>query len=217
MELSAAEAGLLLTGRSSGDHKIAWLLDAVSRGAIEVDTSAGVVLRRGRVPGDSAVLDALFAAGEVPLEGYHPDFAKAWATIDAELDAWRRASGLWSRLGRLTKAGRRQRDALDVLRVDVLTGPIVPPVASGDGDFVTATVWATGLGFLNEWRARAAAMVESGMIADDSPEVRFLTDAVLLFAAGNRAILRTPYVGLREAGARVDRRENDSAWNTYLD
>lgn len=108
-DTSAALGGVIHLERVHDDHKMAWLLEAAIREEIVLDPQDDrpTITRGPAAPNATvgAVLDEMFGWGDtIELEKYDPDFATGWQTLDRELEAWRRESGLWDERGARRRA-----------------------------------------------------------------------------------------------------------------
>ena len=113
-ELTPAQGGVLHADAVRKEHKVAWLIDAVAHGLLDVERREGQVVllpgpaladpHRGDPSGDharaSALLRGAFAGRPtLPLGRYDARFADVWNEVGSLLAAWRGKSGLWDPAG----------------------------------------------------------------------------------------------------------------------
>src|SRR5204862_3118162 len=81
-ELSPPEGGIVLVESVRSEHKVAWLMNEAIAGAIDVDDSSSVVLRRRDFgdPSVAPVLNRMFGGrDEIHLGRYDRKFAAGWS------------------------------------------------------------------------------------------------------------------------------------------
>jgi hypothetical protein len=97
--LSPSQGGVLVDEVVTNDHKAAWLMQASIDGFVDIEGKGrDLVVRRNAVDSKYAtpVLDQAFRDGDtISLAGYSQPFSAAWQMIGADLDGWRKGSGLW--------------------------------------------------------------------------------------------------------------------------
>jgi predicted membrane protein DUF2207 len=105
-DLTPAQGGVVHREAVRPNHKVAWLIDAANKGAVEMvdddgDAKPDRLVRTG--PGDAAttpILDEAFGdRTEILLGSYDLKFAGAWGTVGEQLESWRAGSGLWEPRG----------------------------------------------------------------------------------------------------------------------
>ena len=107
--VSAPHGGVILEESVEAQHKVAWLIEAVSAGSVAFDETTGTK-RLVRTDGPDRplppVLSMAFGGRSIiELGKYDPTFAGAWSQLGVEMEAWRMGSGLWD------PAGERRRKA----------------------------------------------------------------------------------------------------------
>jgi hypothetical protein len=97
--LSPSQGGVLLSESVAANHQAAWIMQASVDGFVTIEgTGKNVIIRRNPVNSGYAtpVLDRAFqGADTIALGSYNASFAAAWKMIGADLDGWRKRSGLW--------------------------------------------------------------------------------------------------------------------------
>ena len=107
--VSAPHGGVILDETVKPNHKVAWLIEAVSAGSVSFDETTGTQrLIRTDAP-DRPLPPALaMAFGGRPvieLGKYDPTFAGGWTQLGVEMEAWRVGSGLWDPAGERRRKG----------------------------------------------------------------------------------------------------------------
>ncbi len=102
--ITAPMGGVILTEGVRPEHKVAWLLEAAIAGDVELVEEGKHTVRLLRTgpgqPTNQTILDQAFAGRtEVALGSYDPSFAAGWQSVEAQLEAWQRGSGLWDPAG----------------------------------------------------------------------------------------------------------------------
>ena len=99
-DLTPPEGGILLTEQVRDDHKVAWLIDQASHGAIDLETAGKKTTLRWRgeygATANPVLLRMFHGRRQIELGHYDSDFGKGWKMLGSQLDSWRRSSPLWS-------------------------------------------------------------------------------------------------------------------------
>ncbi len=130
--ISAPQGGMLVREGVRPEHKVAWLIEAVTLGEIEMDgaNDSDITLRRGSVaprPTSAARINKLFEDDDdVDLAKYNPSFASAWRGLDDDLNDWKSRSGYWD-----TDGDSRRVKAFFFGALMMLVGAVAVAVTSG--------------------------------------------------------------------------------------
>lgn len=180
--VSAAQGGVILVEGVSNDHKVAWLIEAASNGLVDISQEGkkGGTLTRTDAPDrplPPVLAEAFGDRNTIELGSYDKTFAGAWEGLGAELDAWRKSSGLWD------PAGDRRRVIVTVLGVIGIVAGALGALAGGASGvlvlvLVSAAVVGAGIAAAaGAWELRVRTPVGSALWLRVESFRRFLAES----------------------------------------
>ncbi len=227
-QLRPALGGVLHDESVRPEHKVAWLIDAAIDGDVELVEEGGGQVRLVRTgPGSSErrkVLDTAFAGrDEVDLGEYDAAFAQGWTKLEAQLERWRRGSGLWDARGERRLLVVRVVGVLAAI-VGALGVAVGGALAARWGEAWLVPAGAAGLlvgaglaAALRAWELRVRTPKGSGLWLRVESFRRFLADSEAHHAeqAAERGLLRE-YTAWAVALGEIDRWERAVSASTVI-
>jgi hypothetical protein len=219
-DLTPAQGGVLMAERVLAEHKVAWLIEAAIAGDIDLVEEGKKkvrIVKTGDVSGAQRTpLKRMFGGRqEIELGKYDSQFAKGWALIDGQLDAWARQSDYWD-----TRADQRKTTVRVLGGVLMVVGALVALGAGfaanrwGGLPWVVLIVVGSLLGgggfaaMIRGWELRVRTPAGSGMWLRVESFRRFLHESETFHAeeAAKRGVLRE-YTAWAVALGEIDRWE----------
>jgi hypothetical protein len=223
-ELTPAQGGLLYAERVLPQHKVAWLIQAAVDGEIDLVEEDGRevrIVRKGQLSGPLST--AFGGRDEVELGSYDSTFARGWAQVDSQLQAWSLGSGLWDPL-----ADRRKTSIRILGGVATVLGAVLAffggvAAARWGREWVVVVVLGSlvaGAGFsavLRGWELRVRTPYGSALWLRVESFRRFLAGSETFHAeeAAKRGVLRE-YTAWAVALGEIDRWERAVAGSAVI-
>ena len=104
-DMSAVEAGVLVTETVEDHHLLAWILESAIRGEIEIDDDGDdPVLRWGTASATPQIRPTLATmlgqSGAVELGSYNKEFSQGWNDLRSDISRWTLSAPHWDHAGR---------------------------------------------------------------------------------------------------------------------